>query len=295
MTQCALCPRRCRARRDQGGRGFCGADQELRVARASLHMWEEPPLSGSKGSGTVFFSGCSLRCVYCQNRAISRGQAGKSITVQRLAEIFLEQQERGAHNLNLVTGDHYIPQILAALTEAKTGGFHLPVVWNCSGYQSLDSLRLLEGSVDIWLTDFKYLSPERAERYSRARDYPEVAWAAAEEMFRQQPKACFDAEGIMQKGLIFRHLLLPGGLEDSKNVLQKLFSRFGNRVWYSLMSQYTPMPDLDEYQELQRRVTGAEYDELVDFCVDLGMENAFVQEGEAAEESFIPAFDGEGV
>lgn len=295
MTQCALCPRRCLARRDQGGRGFCGADQELRVARASLHMWEEPPLSGSKGSGTVFFSGCSLRCVYCQNRAISRGQAGKSITVQRLAEIFLEQQERGAHNLNLVTGDHYIPQILAALTEAKTGGFHLPVVWNCSGYQSVDSLRLLEGFVDIWLTDFKYLSPERAERYSRARDYPEVAWAAAEEMFRQQPKACFDAEGIMQKGLIFRHLLLPGGLEDSKNVLQKLFSRFGNRVWYSLMSQYTPMPDLDEYPELQRRVTGAEYDELVDFCVDLGMENAFVQEGEAAEESFIPAFDGEGV
>lgn len=295
MTQCALCPRRCRARRDQGGRGFCGADQELRVARASLHMWEEPPLSGSKGSGTVFFSGCSLRCVYCQNRAISRGQAGKSITVQRLAEIFLEQQERGAHNLNLVTGDHYIPQILAALTEAKTGGFHLPVVWNCSGYQSVDSLRLLEGFVDIWLTDFKYLSPERAERYSRARDYPEVAWAAAEEMFRQQPKACFDAEGIMQKGLIFRHLLLPGGLEDGKNVLQKLFSRFGNRVWYSLMSQYTPMPDLDEYPELQRRVTGAEYDELVDFCVDLGMENAFVQEGEAAEESFIPAFDGEGV
>ncbi len=295
MTQCALCPRRCRARHDQGERGFCGADQELRVARASLHMWEEPPLSGSKGSGTVFFSGCSLRCVYCQNRAISRGQAGKSITVQRLAEIFLEQQERGAHNLNLVTGDHYIPQILAALTEAKTGGFHLPVVWNCSGYQSVDSLRLLEGFVDIWLTDFKYLSPERAERYSRARDYPEVAWAAAEEMFRQQPKACFDAEGIMQKGLIFRHLLLPGGLEDGKNVLQKLFSRFGNRVWYSLMSQYTPMPDLDEYPELQRRVTGAEYDELVDFCVDLGMENAFVQEGEAAEESFIPAFDGEGV
>lgn len=295
MTQCALCPRRCRARRDQGERGFCGADQELRVARASLHMWEEPPLSGSKGSGTVFFSYCSLRCVYCQNRAISRGQAGKSITVQRLAEIFLEHQERGAHNLNLVTGDHYIPQILAALTEAKTGGFHLPVVWNCSGYQSVDSLRLLEGFVDIWLTDFKYLSPERAERYSRARDYPEVAWAAAEEMFRQQPKACFDAEGIMQKGLIFRHLLLPGGLEDSKNVLQKLFSRFGNRVWYSLMSQYTPMPDLDEYPELQQRVTGAEYDELVDFCVDLGMENAFVQEGEAAEESFIPAFDGEGV
>ena len=295
MTQCALCPRRCRARRDQGGRGFCGADQELRVARASLHMWEEPPLSGSKGSGTVFFSGCSLRCVYCQNRAISRGQAGKSITVQRLAEIFLEQQERGAHNLNLVTGDHYIPQILAALTEAKTGGFHLPVVWNCSGYQSVDSLHLLEGAVDIWLADFKYLSPERSERYSQARDYPEVAWAAAEEMFNQQPQACFDADGIMRKGVIFRHLLLPGGLEDSKNVLAKLFSRFGNRVWYSLMSQYTPMPGLEAYPELQRRVTEAEYDRLVDFCLDLGMENAFVQEGEAAAESFIPAFDGEGV
>ena len=295
MEQCFLCPRRCGARRGRGEAGFCGADDTVRVARASLHMWEEPPLSGTKGSGTVFFAGCSLRCVYCQNRAISRGLAGKSISVRRLAEIFLEQQERGAHNLNLVTGDHYIPQILAALSEAKARGFHLPVVWNCSGYQSGDSLRLLEGAIDIWLADFKYMSPERAERYSKASDYPEVAWAAAEEMFRQQPEACFDAGGIMQKGLIFRHLLLPGGLEDSKNVLQKLFSCFGNRVWYSLMSQYTPMPDLDEYPELQRRVTEAEYDELVDFCVDLGLENAFVQEGEAAEESFIPAFDGEGV
>lgn len=295
MEQCFLCPRRCGARRTRGEPGFCGADDTVRVARASLHMWEEPPLSGSHGSGAVFFAGCSLRCVYCQNRPISQGLAGKPVSVRRLVGIFLEQQERGAHNLNLVTCDHYIPQILEALHDAKTQGFRLPVVWNCSGYQSADSLRLLEGAVDIWLADFKYLSPERAERYSQARDYPEVAWAAAEEMFRQQPEACYDAHGIMQKGLIFRHLLLPGGLEDSKNVLRKLFSRFGNRVWYSLMSQYTPMPDLSAYPELQRRVTEAEYDELVDFCLDLGMENAFVQEGEAAAESFIPAFDGEGV
>lgn len=295
MEQCCLCPRRCGVRRGQGQRGFCGADDTIRVARASLHMWEEPPLTGNNGSGTVFFSGCSMRCVYCQNRAISQGSAGKPVSVQRLAEIFLEQQERGAHNLNLVTGDHYIPQILAALTDAKARGLHLPVVWNCSGYQSADGLRLLEGFVDIWLADFKYLSPERAERYSKASDYPEVAWNAAEEMFRQQPKACFDADGIMQRGVIFRHLLLPDGLEDGKNVLQKLFSRFGNRVWYSLMSQYTPMPGLDAYPELQRRVSEAEYDALVDFCVDLGMENAFVQEGQAAVESFIPAFDGEGV
>ena len=295
MTQCVLCPRRCGARRDQGERGFCGADQIPRVARASLHMWEEPPLSGSRGSGTVFFAGCSLRCVYCQNRAISQGGAGKPVSVRRLAEIFLEQQERGAHNLNLVTGDHYIPQILTALADAKVRGFDLPVVWNCSGYQSVDSLRLLAGAVDIWLADFKYLSPERSERYSKARDYPEVAWTAAEEMFAQQPQARFDADGIMRQGVIFRHLLLPEGLEDSKNVLEKLFSRFGNRVWYSLMSQYTPMPGLEAYPELQRRVTEAEYERLVDFCLDLGMENAFVQEGEAAAESFILAFDGEGV
>ncbi|MBQ6536508.1 MAG: radical SAM protein [Firmicutes bacterium] len=295
MTQCTLCPRACGARRDEGERGLCGANNELRVARASLHMWEEPPLSGTKGSGTVFFSGCSLRCVYCQNRDVSQGEAGKPISVQRLSEIFLEQQERGAHNLNLVTGDHYIPQILDALADARARGCNLPVVWNCSGYQSLDSLRLLEGAVDIWLADFKYLSKERAERYSEAPDYPEVAWSAAEEMFRQQPEASFDSDGIMRKGVIFRHLLLPGGLEDSKDVMRKLFSRFGNRVWYSLMSQYTPMPGLEVFPELQRRVNAAEYDELVDFCVDLGMENAFVQEGEAATESFIPAFDGEGV
>ena len=295
MTQCVLCPRRCGADRERGETGFCGADGTVRVARAGLHMWEEPPLSGSNGSGTVFFSGCSLRCVYCQNRAISQGLAGKTVSVERLSEIFLEQQARGAHNLNLVTADHYIPQVLSALKQAKARGFDLPVVWNCSGYQSRESLELLEGAVDIWLTDLKYLSPERAARYSQAPDYPEVAWAAAEEMFRQQPEVVFDGEGLMRRGVIFRHLLLPDGLEDSKNVLQKLFSRFGNRVYYSLMSQYTPMSGLEDFPELQRRVSAYEYDELVDFCVDLGMENAFVQEGEAAAESFIPAFDGEGV
>ena len=295
MTQCVLCPRRCGADRERGETGFCGADGTVRVARAGLHMWEEPPLSGAKGSGTVFFSGCSLRCVYCQNRAISQGLAGKTVSVERLADIFLEQQARGAHNLNLVTADHYIPQVLVALAQAKARGFDLPVVWNCSGYQSRKSLELLEGAVDIWLTDFKYLSPERAARYSQAPDYPEVAWAAAEEMFRQQPEVVFDDDGLMLRGVIFRHLLLPGGLEDSKNVLQKLFSCFGNRVYYSLMSQYTPMSGLAAFPELQRKVSADEYDELVDFCVDLGMENAFVQEGEAAAESFIPAFDGEGV
>ena len=295
MTQCALCPRRCGADRQRGEIGFCGANGTVRVARAGLHMWEEPPLSGTKGSGTVFFSGCSLRCVYCQNRAISQGLAGKTVSVERLAEIFLEQQARGVHNLNLVTADHYIPETLSALAQAKASGFDLPVVWNCSGYQSLNSLELLDGVVDIWLTDFKYLSPERAARYSQAPDYPEVAWAAAEEMIRQQPEVVFDGEGLMRRGVIFRHLLLPGGLEDSKNVLHKLFSRFGNRVYYSLMSQYTPVSGLDDYPELQRKVSADEYDELVDFCVDLGMENAFVQEGEAAAESFIPAFDGEGV
>ncbi|MBR2782714.1 MAG: 4Fe-4S cluster-binding domain-containing protein [Firmicutes bacterium] len=295
MSGCGLCPRRCGARRDQGERGFCGAGPLVRVGLVSLHQWEEPPLSGSRGSGTVFFSGCSLGCVYCQNRAVSRGRAGKDVSVERLAEIFCEQQDRGAHNLNLVTADHYIPQVLAALDMAKTQGFALPVVWNCSGYQSTSSLELLAGAVDIWLADFKYWDPLRAARYSQAPDYPEIAWAAAQEMVRQQPEAVFDGDGLLRRGVIFRHLLLPGGLEDSRQVLEHLFSRFGNRVWYSLMSQYTPMPGLDAFPELRRRVTAAEYDELVDFCVDLGMENAFVQEGEAAAESFIPEFDGRGV
>ena len=223
MSQCSLCPRRCGARRDEGERGRCGVANGLLVARASLHQWEEPCLSGSRGSGTVFFSGCSLGCVYCQNREISRGRTGKLIGVERLARIFLEQQQRGAHNLNLVTADHYLPQVLQALTMAKSQGFDLPVVWNCSGYQSPDSLKMMEGFVDIWLTDFKYASSALAARYSAAPDYPQVAWAAAEEMFRQQPEAVFDGEGLMQRGLIFRHLLLPGQLEDSKNVLERLF------------------------------------------------------------------------
>ena len=295
MTECSLCPRRCRARRDRGEQGFCGAGAGIRVARASLHQWEEPPLSGSRGSGTVFFSGCSLRCVYCQNREISQGPAGREISVERLAGIFCEQQERGAHNLNLVTADHYIPQVLEALEQARRQGFSLPVVWNCSGYQSLSSLKLLAGSVDIWLTDFKYLSPERAARYSQAPDYPEVAWAAALEMVRQQPRAVFDGEGMLRRGVIFRHLLLPDGLDDAKQVMSRLFRQFGDRVWYSLMSQYTPLSGLEAFPELQRRVTAAEYDALVDFCVELGMETAFVQEGEAAAESFIPAFDCSGV
>lgn len=295
MSGCGLCPRKCGARREQGETGYCGAGDKLLVARAGLHMWEEPYLSGSRGSGTVFFSGCSLGCVYCQNGAISRGQAGKPISVERLAHIFLEQQERGAHNLNLVTADHYLPQVLAALEQARRQGLDLPVVWNCSGYQSRNSLRLLQGAVDIWLADFKYMSSELADRYSKAPDYPQVAWQAAQEMFRQQPEAVFDEDGLMRRGVIFRHLLLPGHLDDSKQVLQRLFSRFGNRVWYSLMSQYTPMPGASAYPELRRRVTAAEYEELVDFCVELGMESAYVQEGEAAYESFIPAFDGEGV
>ena len=297
LEDCTLCPRQCHADRTGGQTGCCGGTAVVKAARASLHQWEEPCLSGTRGSGTVFFSGCALGCVYCQNGPISQGRAGREISVERLAEIFMEQQGRGAHNLNLVTADHYLPQVAAALDLARRQGCRLPVVWNCSGYQSLDSLRRLEGLVDIWLADFKYMSPRLAERYSGAADYPQVAQAALPEMFRQQPVAVFDRAGLLQRGLIIRHLLLPGCLEDSKKVLAWLFDRFGNRAWYSLMSQYTPPAALDRaaYPELLAKVSAAAYQELVDFCVELGLESAWVQEGDAAQDSFIPAFEGQGL
>ena len=291
---CSLCPRMCNLDR-QVTTGYCGVKNTIRVARAALHFWEEPCISGEEGSGAVFFTGCNLRCVFCQNYQIARAEQGKEITVERLAEIFLELQAQKANNINLVTATHYVPQVAEALSIAKTKGLHIPVVYNCGGYELVETLKLLEGLVDIYLPDFKYVDNERAKRYSRAEDYPEVAKKALAEMVRQQPEAEFDERGIMTKGVIVRHLMLPGGIKDSKAVVNYLYETYGHQIYISLMNQYTPLPHVADYPEIDRKLKKFEYDRLVDFAISLGVENGFIQEGETAKESFIPAFTNEGV
>ena len=292
--KCSLCPRMCNIDREVTT-GYCGVKNTLRVARAALHFWEEPCISGEEGSGAVFFTGCNLRCVFCQNYQIARAEQGKEITVERLSEIFLELQEKKANNINLVTATHYVPQVVEALKMAKSQGLHIPVVYNCGGYENVETLKLLEGLVDIYLPDFKYVDSERAKRYSHAENYPEAAKTALAEMVRQQPRAEFDGRGMMKKGVIVRHLMLPGGIKDSKAVVKYLYETYGNQIFVSLMNQYTPLPHVADYPEINRKLNKFEYDRLVDYAIALGVENGFIQEGETAEESFIPAFTNEGV
>ena len=291
---CRLCPRECGADRSREA-GLCRGGGKVRVARASLHMWEEPCLSGERGSGTVFFCGCSLGCVYCQNRAISRGEAGLDISEERLSEIFLMLQGKGAHNLNLVTAGHYLPQVARALRRAKEEGLEIPVVYNTSSYEKPEALRLLEGLVDIYLPDFKCMDEALALRYCRAADYPARAKEALEEMMRQTGEASFGRDGMMRRGTLVRHLVLPGCTEDSKRVIDYLYRTYGDRIYLSIMSQYTPVDIPEEFPELQRTLTPEEYEEVVDYAIGLGVENGFIQEGGAAEESFIPPFDLEGI
>ena len=295
-TACAICPRNCRADRAGGKTGLCGETGVIRVGRAALHFWEEPCISGTAGSGTVFFAGCALRCVYCQNHDLLRAGAGIPVSAQRLQEIFFELKEKGAANINLVTPDHFIPQILPAVRSAKDAGIGLPFVWNLSGYETLEQVRVLEGAADIYLADFKYADAGLAGRYSHAPDYPETAMAAIAEMLRQRPEPRFGPDGMMREGVIVRHMLLPSHVLASKDALRRLYAAFGDRIYISILNQYTPRPGIEEqYPELARRVTKREYGRLVDYAISLGIENAFVQEGAAASESFIPDFNGEGV
>ena len=265
------------------------------VARAALHMWEEPCISGKEGSGAVFFSGCSLGCGFCQNRQISRGQSGKQITIEHLVDIFLNLQEQKANNINLVTAGQFLPQVAEALKRAKARGLHIPVVYNSSGYEKTEMLNMLDGLVDIYLPDFKYMDPELAGKYSHAKDYPQVAKLALEEMVRQVGMPEFDSRGMMKRGVIVRHLLLPGHVKNSKNVLKYLYETYGDKIYISMMSQYTPMPAMKDDPQLSRKVTDREYERLIDYAISLGLNNGFIQEGETAKESFIPEFDGEGV
>lgn len=292
---CLLCPRKCGINRRTGQTGVCGVSSEIKVARAALHYWEEPCISGKRGSGAVFFSGCSLHCVFCQNREISDGKEGKVISKERLSDIFIELADKGANNINLVTPGQYIPDIVWAVNDAKSRGMKLPIIYNTSGYENVTELKLLEGIVDVYLPDFKYMDSTLSARYSRAKDYPSVAKQALSEMVRQQPDVVIDdATGLIQKGVIVRQLLLPGHVNDAKAVLKYLYDTYHDHVYISMMSQFTPIA-LKDYPEINRTVTRREYERLVDYALEIGITNAFIQEGDVAKDSFIPAFDCEGV
>lgn len=292
---CLLCPRKCGINRSTGQTGVCGVSSEIKVARAALHYWEEPCISGKRGSGAVFFSGCSLHCVFCQNREISDGKEGKVISKERLSDIFIELADKGANNINLVTPGQYIPDIVWAVNDAKSRGMKLPIIYNTSGYENVTELKLLEGIVDVYLPDFKYMDSTLSARYSRAKDYPSVAKQALSEMVRQQPEVVIDdATGLIQKGVIVRQLLLPGHVNDAKAVLKYLYDTYHDHVYISMMSQFTPIA-LKDYPEINRTVTKREYERLVNYALEIGITNAFIQEGDVAKDSFIPAFDCEGV
>ena len=296
--KCDLCPRKCLVDRKKGEKGICGQTENLKVARAALHFWEEPCISGDAGSGAVFFSGCPLHCVFCQNENIANGTVGKEISLERLVDIFLELQEKRANNINLVTPGHFVPQIVKALDHARKEGLTLPVVYNTSSYETVDTIKMLEGYVDIYLPDFKYMSLVLSKKYSHAPDYAEVAKAAIAEMVRQTGKAVFvngDEDNLILSGTIVRHLTLPGCMADSMLILKYLHDTYGDMIYISIMNQFTPLSNLEKYPELNRRITDEEYETLVDYAIEIGIENGFIQEGNTAEESFIPAFDCEGV
>ncbi len=320
-TTCNLCPRNCGVSRSEGQTGFCGQTNEIKAARAALHMWEEPCISGIQGSGAVFFSGCTLRCVYCQNASIANGSVGKIISAERLSEIFFELQEQGAHNINLVTPTQFVPRIARALELAKAHGLNLPIVYNTGSYEHVETLRYMDGLVDIYLPDLKYFSSRLSLRYSHAEDYFSVASKAIAEMVRQvgEPEfaapdsdsicsdTCYDASStitqengeeampLMTRGVIVRHLVLPGCTKDSKKIMEYLYTTYGNRIYISIMNQYTPLARLEDYPELNRKITQKEYDTVVDYAISLGVENGFIQEGDTAKESFIPPFNLTGI
>ncbi len=295
MSDCRLCPRDCGADRENGEKGFCSSPGILKVARASLHFWEEPCLSKDKGSGTVFFSGCNLRCVYCQNRDIALSESGKTITKERLVEIFFELREKGALNINLVTPSHYVYPIADCIQMAKAKGFDLPFVYNTSAYEKAETLKALDGLIDIYMPDFKYWTSKTSAKYSHAPDYTERAKEAIGEMFRQSGKCEYTKDGVMQKGMIVRHMLIPSHVYEAKQILKYLYETYGDNVVFSIMSQYTPMAHFDDFPELNRTVTKKEYNSLLDFCIELGIENAYIQEPGSAKESFVPSFDNSGV
>lgn len=292
-NNCLRCPRQCGVDRSVQY-GFCGESEEIRIARAAPHMWEEPPISGQNGSGTIFFSGCNLRCIYCQNHEIAVSHLGYPVSADQLLRIFFDLQAQGVHNINLVTAGHYVKELLPVLQKAKGAGLQIPILWNSSGYESAETIRMLEGLIDIYLPDFKYINPKTAKEYSNAPDYPEIAKLSLAEMVRETGAPQIDKEtGLMTRGVQVRHLVLPGHAQESRQILWYLCQTYGNGIGYSIMNQYTPMPQMKDHPLLSRRVTAQEYENVIRYAKQIGIENAFTQEGEAACESFIPEFSGQ--
>ncbi len=294
LKKCELCPRACGINRYET-QGFCGANDKIKIARASLHFWEEPCISGESGSGTIFFSYCNLKCIYCQNYDISTNNYGKEITIQRLSEIMLELQEKRANNINLVTPTHYVPQIIDAIRLAQNKGLNIPIVYNTSGYEKKETIKMLNGYVDIYLTDMKYYDDKYAIEYSKAKDYFKYASDSLNEMYNQVGNPMFDEHGIMKKGIIVRHLILPGLVNDSKKIIHYLYNTYKDNIFISIMNQYTALENVRNHKILNRTITKKEYDEVIDYAISIGIENAFIQEGETQKESFIPKFNNEGI
>ncbi len=293
LKKCTLCPRECRADRETS-QGFCGGGLLPRAAKAYLHMWEEPCISGTKGSGTVFFSGCSLKCCFCQNYRISAENFGREITVKRLSEIFLELQDKGAHNINLVSPTHYVPQIITALDMCRDK-LHIPVAYNCGGYEKTETIEMLRGYIDIFMPDMKYYSSELSEKYSAAPDYFEYASKAIAKMIEIAGEPVFDENGILQSGVIIRHMVLPTHRRDSEEILKKLYELYGKDSFLlSLMSQYTPFYKSCEHKEINRRISTYEYEKVSQLARELGF-NGFMQERSSAKEEYTPDFDLIGI
>ena len=292
---CSICPRNCRIDRTNVQIGYCQLGHEIKAALASVHMWEEPPISGSCGSGTIFFSGCNLRCVFCQNYTISSENSGKTISTERLSEIMLKQQARGVHNINLVTATHFIPSIIKAVQKAKNNGLKIPIVYNTGGYEKVESIKMLEGTVDIYLPDIKYFSSELSLKYSGASDYFDYASEAVLEMYHQTGNNIYDDNGIMKSGVIIRHMIMPSHKEDSYKVLDWIRDNIGTEACVSLLSQYTPAYNAEKYKEINRKLMSLEYTRVIEHFFDIGLKNGFMQEKSSAESKYTPIFDLSGL
>lgn len=293
IASCSLCPRNCGVDRNSGGRGFCGAGRNARIARAALHFWEEPCISGRNGSGTVFFSNCTMKCIYCQNYEVSTRDLGRDVTERELSDIFMDLQKQGANNINLVTPTHYVPQIAEALKAAKAEGLTIPIVYNTGGYEKPETIGYLDGLIDIYMPDFKYYSNETARKYSSANDYCETVKKAISAMMDSVGAPYINKDGIMERGVIVRHLMLPGCLGETIKIIDHISRNYGDDVYFSLMSQYTPLRHIEEYKNLNRRIKSSHYEFAVNRCMENGMNNVYIQDGEAADESFIPEFSGD--
>ena len=295
FEKCNLCIRRCNIDRTKGKIGACNSSDKITAARAELHFWEEPPISLETGSGKVFFSNCNLKCVFCQNHEISQEHKGIEITTDRLSEIFLELQDKGANNINLVTPTHYVPKIIEAIKKAKANGLTLPILYNTNGYDSLETIKMLDGFIDVYLPDFKYFDDKYAIKYSNAKGYKDNVIEILKEMFKQVGKNKFDSNGRMIKGIIVRHLMLPGLLFDSKKVIDCIYSMFGDNVYISIMNQYTPMFKALEYKEISKPLNPKMYDSLISYAAELGIKNAFIQDSGSSTTDFVPDFNFQGL